>query len=1162
MRMNDLLKSLLLFIFLIGFLGLASFQKVLAQCSVEAFASMESITCGDSIRLSAVGNSGNLALDNDFNSGTPGTGWSATSAATYTNPCVPPVDGTTYLWMGDATPHPRVLTTLPLDLSLGGIICFDLVYATQGNAAPCEGPDLPDEGVHLEFSTNNGATWTPIYYFDPAGGYDQILTNWNNYCFPIPAAATTPNTIINWRQGGSSGAGYDHWGIDNIQIILNDPSYYYVWTHNGFVGPSPPVVHPRGDTSFTVLYTNGTTDSCFSTVDIDVLLPVLQIDAGTDTTLCLGDCTDINATAEVLVRPGGVVTFENIESVDLITDPFGASPPAVIEMNIAGLNMQTIQPNSIASVCFNIYDIFGGAGLLDLSTLTVSLECPDGTQLLLTNSGTGASFGGGNIILGPGSSTCFTLNAATTISGGIPPYVGNYLPDAGGSLNNLAGCTANGIWQLKVTNTAIIAFGQLASWSITFDDPDWVTPAQFSWNPTTNMTASNSLTPNVCPTETGIYNLVVWDQNNCAIDSDQVAITVDSVCCFLEIDSIAITDPNCGNSDGGILIFTNLTPGSIVYSIDNGVTVQPGPSFTGLASGSYTVIVRDGSGCADTTSISLNDQGGPTIDTIITSPPSCGVNDGSISILATGGNPPLEYSIDNGLTFVSNPVFSSLGAGQYNIIVMDDANCQASQQIIFIPADAPVITLNTTPPTCGENNGIIIINISTGGTAPFQYSIDNGVTYSATNSFNNLAPGSYDVVVLDDAGCQAIDQVVFNPSSGVVLSLDTFINASCGQADGSATVVASGGSLPYTYSWSNGQASATAINLPAGTITAYVIDAMLCADTLDVIVSNLNGPTASVTKLNDAACGQPNGSAEVIATGGRPPYTYLWSNGQPDSVATGLAPGSHTATVVDMDSCLAVAQVIIHSIDLATVVSFSGETCNAANGMAVVTPTGTPGYSFIWSTGEIDSMITGLSAGDYFVTVTDAVNCDKVDTVTIDNIAGPSLSYIAKADTCGLGVGVITLTVSGGTAPYLYSWSHDLSLADPVADRLTEGDYQVTVTDDNLCEADTPIVLNCIEQVIYGVHIPTAFTPNNDGVNDFITVFGKGVTSYTLKIYNRWGELVWSISDMNALNVSSRGWNGTYKGEPLNMAVFTYFLDVEYFNKETELIKGNITLIR
>lgn len=189
--------------------------------------------------LDAFGSSsGTVLLNEDFNTGGFGAGWSSTPGATsFTNPCSPGgVDGTPHAWMDNNTAVPRTLTSASYDLSAataGVTICFDMLFAEQGNAAPCEGPDEPDEGVYLQYSIDGGATWIDIHYFDPNGGNDPQLTNWNNWCFQIPLAAITSNTMFQWHQIADSGADYDHWGIDNVQIFMNDVNSNITWLHDG-----------------------------------------------------------------------------------------------------------------------------------------------------------------------------------------------------------------------------------------------------------------------------------------------------------------------------------------------------------------------------------------------------------------------------------------------------------------------------------------------------------------------------------------------------------------------------------------------------------------------------------------------------------------------------------------------------------------------------------------------------------------------------------------------------------------------------------------------------------------------------------------------------------------------------------------------------------------
>lgn len=129
-----------------------------APCSVTISPNPVTIYCGESVNLSASGVSGNYVMNNDFNDGTPGTGWTASPAAQFNNPCEPSLDGTTYMWMGSTTAAPRELQTAPFNFACGGQICFEMDYATQGDPSPCEGPDLPNEGVYLQYSTDGGAT--------------------------------------------------------------------------------------------------------------------------------------------------------------------------------------------------------------------------------------------------------------------------------------------------------------------------------------------------------------------------------------------------------------------------------------------------------------------------------------------------------------------------------------------------------------------------------------------------------------------------------------------------------------------------------------------------------------------------------------------------------------------------------------------------------------------------------------------------------------------------------------------------------------------------------------------------------------------------------------------------------------------------------------------
>ncbi|MES2628441.1 MAG: gliding motility-associated C-terminal domain-containing protein [Bacteroidota bacterium] len=279
-------------------LVLAGSKTAYSQCTVQAFASPKEILCGDTVSLSAAG-SGISVFKNTFDACAIGTGWAATSQARFDNPCGASKDGTCYLWMGNTSAAPRNATTNAFDLSTGGTVCFWMKYAAQGGASPCEGPDLTDEGVYIEYSTN-GTTWTTIEYYNPNGGNDPQRTNWNQYCVNIPPGAMTTTTRIRWIQKSSSNLDSDHWGIDDVEIVVNPPAATYKWAHIGIEQPTAttPAVQPVSNTSYTVEYKFGGC-TAVSTVNVVVRKPSLSVTAAPGGTVCPGQAVVLTAVSEL-----------------------------------------------------------------------------------------------------------------------------------------------------------------------------------------------------------------------------------------------------------------------------------------------------------------------------------------------------------------------------------------------------------------------------------------------------------------------------------------------------------------------------------------------------------------------------------------------------------------------------------------------------------------------------------------------------------------------------------------------------------------------------------------------------------------------------------------------------------------------------------------------
>ena len=660
-----------------------------AQCTVEAFPDDTiTLTCGDELelQLSAFGISGNFAINNDFNTGTPGAGWDGTLAATYTNPCVDSPDGTIYMWMGDATPQPRILTTQSFDLSTGGTICYEMRYAVQAEPAPCEGPDEPQEGVYLQYSIDNGATWVTIDYLDPIGGFDPLITSWQQYCYGIPAAAQTANTKIRWFQDATSGAEYDHWGLDNVFISVNDPAYTYDWEHNGFNGPEPPVVSVTGDSIFVVNYGNGVDDFCSDTVVIQTIPPVFTVSTTADTSICGDGCINLDAVANVLVRPESQPTFINNEFQPLV--PLGQA--TVIPVATGGIPLQTVGSGTIESVCLNV----NNPALpfpVNMATFTIELECPEGATVTLVSAGdvSGTSL----------SNMCFS-DGGDPLSSGTPPFSGTFIPSSG-SFDDLIGCSTNGVWTMRITNSDFLAFGFFNSWEITFNVPEISYPGIYEWSPTTGLDDPTSINPLACPEISTTYELMVTDSFDCATTSREVIIGIIAPG-QLSVEA-EVTDANCGSEDGEIVLTVNGASGNETITWQDGTS---GNTLTNLGSGMYSLTIADG--CVLDTMIGVGVLGGPEIDSLILTQPVLDELNGEIEILADGGTPPLQYSV-NGSDFQSTSVFTELDSGTYFIVVQDDFGCQDTLTIYLEKSSEVKIPNVFNPNSSNENNRTFVV---------------------------------------------------------------------------------------------------------------------------------------------------------------------------------------------------------------------------------------------------------------------------------------------------------------------------------------------------------------------------------------------------------------------------------------------------------------------
>lgn len=1019
-----------------------------AQCSVSIAASSTNIYCGQSVDMTAYGQGANVLLSNDFNDGTVGTGWSSTQSATFTNPCSPSgVDGTIHLWMGDASPDPRDLTTVPFDLTPGGTICFDMMYATQGGAAPCEGPDLSDEGVHLQYSTDGGATWTDIAYFDPNGGYDPTLTTWNNYCFAIPAGALTPNTIIQWHQDASSGTCCDHWGIDNVEIILNTYPYYYEWQNDMYVGQTHPTVTPNSDTTFTVLYTNGVDDSCYASVNINLIEPNITVTASGATTVCPGVCVTLTGSGqqEVYQETPTPVT-QSVSPGSNIAGGLFSSGTTTSTINVSGVGVSTVSTGVLQSVCMNISHPYD-------ADLDIYLTCPSGVQLELT---TGNGGSGDNYNL-----TCFDINATTNITSGSPPFNGSFVPE-GGSLLAFNGCPVNGTWILEVTDNSWPDDGTLNSWSLTFMDTVvgyGVQPVtDFSWQPTTGMTGGTTSNPVVCPTSTTTYTLTATANHNC--NSDQASVTVVVTTPFTV--SSSITPANCTSADGAVDITVSSGSGNYTYQWSTGATTE---DLSNVPFGNYFVTITDNTlGCSDIISFTVPSNSDISITGFSAQDVSCnGGSDGEITVNVSGSGAPFTFQWDAAAGNQTGNPATGLSAGTYFVTVTDNFGCKTAGSYSVSEPSALNISTTFTNVTCNGNNDGTGSVVAGGGTSPYNYTWNNG---SNSSAITGLSAGVYSVTVTDFNGCEA-------SSSGSVIeppamsSTVTNTNVSCnGFCDGTASVNVQGGLTPYSYQWDDplNQTSPNLTGLCADTLRVTITDAVGCVQIDSIKILQPAGMLYN-TSFTDETCSSSNGSATIYGvSNGTPPYSYSWNTGETTPNISGLSAGVYTYTITDDNSCTKTGAITVtdHPSPVFTY-TVADVLCNGqSNGSINVSVSGGEiPYSYSWSSGETVEDVSSLAAGNYSLTVTDVNNCTVSGGISVSEppVLSVTISSYSDASLPGASDGSATASANGGTPSYNYQWNDPFNQTSATANNLPAGTYTVTVTDANGCQATTSVTI-------------------------------------------------------------------------------------------------------
>ena len=482
--------------------------------------------------------------------------------------------------------------------------------------------------------------------------------------------------------------------------------------------------------------------------------------------------------------------------------------------------------------------------------------------------------------------------------------------------------------------------------------------------------------------------------------------------------SLVAEDPSCsGASDGAlsVVVEEGQEPFTFLWS-DNAAAAG---SRSGLSAGAYSVLVRDASGAEVTLEETLSEPAAIAITATPTAATCNGVADGAIDLSVSGGTGTYTFRWSNGAETAD---IGSLAPGQYTVTVTDEAGC--SNAALFGIGTNSLINIASVQakPDCNVSNGSIDITPG-GGTAPYTFSWSNGTT---SEDLRNVGAGYYTVTVTDEAGCSAQGAWFLNNNNTLILK-GVPSPASCADdASGSIALTVSGGSAPYTFSWSNGSNSEDLTGLASGNYTVTVTDSKGCSvkATYTVVKNTFQVPK---TVVQPSCHGDSNGSIILQdPIGGTGPFTYLWSNGATGTALTGLDAGTYSVTVTDNAGCSrTLTAIIMNPSAIGVDATVSNTECNADGHFSIDLNTsgGTAPYTFEWSHGATAEDITGLDRGTYSVIVTDSHGCSATKEIIVEGEA-PGwtclISGLSAIPLCGSAGNTLSASVADADT---YSWS-------------------------------------------------------------------------------------------------------------------------------------------
>ncbi len=784
--------------------------------------------------------------------------------------------------------------------------------------------------------------------------------------------------------------------------------------------------------------------------------------------------------------------------------------------------------------------------------------------------------------------------ASAQVTGGTAPY--QYAWSNGQTTANLPSA-GSGTYTLVVTD----ANGCTDSGSVTINQPAAIQASAsmvqnvscFNGNngqisltatggaqPLSYLWSNGQTSQNISGLAVGTYTATVTDANGCTTSLQQ-AISQPA-------DLTAFATPvaaKCFGANNGEL-HLDINGGTANYS-----TVWQGPGgFTGngahllnLIAGNYAATITDQKGCTETLTATVSEP--PAI--VLSLPPIAdtvcfGASNGSATVAPSGGTAPFSFQWNvNGQT---NATISGLPSQQYHVTVTDSKGCTKTASTVITQKAQLNAFAQPSLPRCrdGADGSATVISVFYGATPAnlnaFNYLWNTSPAQQGITANNLKANQAYSVTLTDADGCTAQYGFTMGNPTGVEASITGFKDVKCnGEATGWAAAKATGGTAPYTWFWGAGTSPTDSIGLglPAGTTKVTITDAQGCPSVASITLKEPSKLQVQIVPSHVKCFGDRTGTASANANGGTAPYSYNWWNGDQNKNIQQLEAGVFALSVTDANGCLTPASIEITqpAAPLSGTADMEAVRCyGQQNGQVIIAPAGgTPPYLYALDNKPFNgsNIQIGLKAGNYTPRIKDANGCifdlNPIEVTQMPQMVvdlGPDIRILLGQDTQLLAqVFNYTGAYHLAWAPADSAWLSCMSCPNPSVYSLEHTRYfTVFAIDDLGCRSEDQILISVDKP--RRVHVPTAFSPNGDLVNDLLLVHGqKNTTALVFRIYDRWGEMVYEAKDF-ALNDPNTGWDGNFRGQPMDPGVFIWVLEVEYVDGAREVYKGNTTLIR